>query len=457
MIFQKIDRILKNFRNCFSREAAFKWFVIVIIGLLVRCDHDGISSIIRWLSLDPKCYETLCQFFRASSWSLACVSAQWTTWVARQFPLFRVNGRPVIIGDGIKAGKEGKRMTCVKSLHQASTNNSKKSKIKGHHFGFVGVVTGTLKKMFCTPLKGEIHEGVDGFRPSEGLNGKPPTLISRMARLLVAKALELGEPCYAVLDAYFATRTPFLIFQETLTKCGEPFVHLIVRAKKDAVAFLKKEGGKFLNKHKVKLMEIFDHPHMFKQAQVTTYGKTKTISYCCLDLFWKPVDRLIRFVLVDDNGSHYILMSSDLDLCPIDIIEIYSYRSKIEVTFDMLKNLLGGFAYRFWSKLHPKGKVITSLSAAELAPNVWEKLELTLTASERFVNLAAMALGILQYLSLTIAGDIWEKYSGWLRTYSSSYPSERVVQMVVKTEYFNTQRKVPNSRTLRIIQEKRKD
>jgi hypothetical protein len=73
------------------------------------------------------------------------------------------------------------------------------------------------------------------------------------------------------------------------------------------------------------------------------------------------------------------------------------------------------------------------------------------------VNLAAMALGILQYLSLTIAGDIWEKYSGWLRTYSSSYPSERVVQMVVKTEYFNTQRKVPNSRTLRIIQEKRKD
>jgi hypothetical protein len=46
--------------------------------------------------------------------------------------------------------------------------------------------------------------------------------------------------------------------------------------------------------------------------------------------------------LVDDNGSHYILMSSDLDLCPINIIEIYSYRSKIEVTFDMLKNLLGG-------------------------------------------------------------------------------------------------------------------
>jgi hypothetical protein len=118
---------------------------------------------------------------------------------------------------------------------------------------------------------------------------------------------------------------------------------------------------------------------------------------------------------------------------------------------------LGGFAYRFWSKLHPKGKVITSLSAAELAPNVWEKLELTLTASEQFVNLAAMALGILQYLSLTIAGDIWEKYSGWLRTYSSSYPSERVIQMVVKTEYFNTQRKVPNSRTLRIIQEKRKN
>ena len=43
-----------------------------------------------------------------------------------------------------------------------------------------------------------------------------------------------------------------------------------------------------------------------------------------------------------------------------------------------------------------------------------------LEACERFVNLNALVLGILQALSLEMPEAIWNGFSGWFRTVSSS-------------------------------------
>ena len=69
------------------------------------------------------------------------------------------------------------------------------------------------------------------------------------------------------------------------------------------------------------------------------------------------------------------------------------------------------------------------------------------------MNLAGIALGILQYLSLNYASQIWKKYNGWYRTRSSEFPSEEVVQRVVQAEFFSFigSCKVPLCRTLRLI------
>jgi hypothetical protein len=50
-MINEISTILSMFRECFSRKAAFHWFVIVIMGFILRLDHHGVSSIIRWLGL----------------------------------------------------------------------------------------------------------------------------------------------------------------------------------------------------------------------------------------------------------------------------------------------------------------------------------------------------------------------------------------------------------------------
>lgn len=62
-----IDYILNFFRPCFSRKAAFHWFVILVTGFLLRSDHLGLTSVIRDLALRADTYESMLHFFRASS------------------------------------------------------------------------------------------------------------------------------------------------------------------------------------------------------------------------------------------------------------------------------------------------------------------------------------------------------------------------------------------------------
>ena len=56
------------------------------------------------------------------------LAALWTRVVLKLFPAaMRVNGRLVLVGDGIKAAKRGKKMPAVKLLHQQSDCSSKPS------------------------------------------------------------------------------------------------------------------------------------------------------------------------------------------------------------------------------------------------------------------------------------------------------------------------------------------
>ncbi|MEG0152317.1 hypothetical protein [Niameybacter sp.] len=83
-----LDKILNNFRNCFTRQASFNWFVVIIIGLMLRSDILGLTSIIRDLGLAPKHYESILHFFHSSSWSLKSISSKWFEVVKNFAPLY---------------------------------------------------------------------------------------------------------------------------------------------------------------------------------------------------------------------------------------------------------------------------------------------------------------------------------------------------------------------------------
>ena len=104
-----------KFRECFSREATFKWFAIVIIGLMVRNDHLGVTSIIRELGINPNHYESMLHFFRSSSWKLSKLIRTWTKIVATSGLVHRAYEKPLLLGDGVDQSKEGRKMPGVKN------------------------------------------------------------------------------------------------------------------------------------------------------------------------------------------------------------------------------------------------------------------------------------------------------------------------------------------------------
>lgn len=134
-MINEINSILLMFKDCFSRTAAFHWFVIVIMGFIIRFDHHGVTSVIRWLGLDPSPYTALLSFFRASSWRLKRIQERWWDVVLSRCPLITVDDRYLIAGDGIKISKEAEKMPGVKKLHQESDNSGKAPYIYGHHHG----------------------------------------------------------------------------------------------------------------------------------------------------------------------------------------------------------------------------------------------------------------------------------------------------------------------------------
>jgi hypothetical protein len=221
-----LEPILDDLRPCCSRQAAFEWVVIIILGLLIRCDHLGITRIVRWLFLSPECYELILHFFRATSWQLDVLLAQWAQVALHHYPLITIAGRALVLGDGMKGGKEARRMPAVKTLHQDSDTRSQAPYLRGHHLGFVALLVGALGKAFCLPLRGQLHEGTEALRSDLGWAGQPATVVPRMAPLVVGCAQQMGCPCDVALEAYFATGPAFGLFSTALNDLGQPLCGL---------------------------------------------------------------------------------------------------------------------------------------------------------------------------------------------------------------------------------------
>jgi hypothetical protein len=138
---------------------------------------------------------------------------------------------------------------------------------------------------------------------------------------------------------------------------------------------------------------------------------------------------LIRFVFAVTSRGPIVLMGSDLHQDPVAALELYCVRTWIEVMFSHLKQLIGAFPFRFWSKKMPRhsrrpnpNHTLTAPAAQHLATGhrCWE-------AYERFVMLAAIALGLLQLIALKFSSTLWQQHVDFLRTRSRSLPSERTV------------------------------
>ena len=464
-MWEWLNNILEKFRKNFNREACFKWFVIIIIGMMLRTDKLGVTSIIRALGLKSKSYESMIHFYHSKAWNRVEIREKWIEIVRETGCLYLEKGYPVIVGDGVKQAKEAKMMPGVKKHHQESGDSSKAEYIMGHHFGAIGVLTGTREKLFCTPIDATIQNGVNPIRKWEDSKYKEESHVVQMVKNTCEVTKTLGRSI-VLLDAYFLTEPALTAVNEYEEKNGESLI-IVTRAKASGKAYEKapertgKRGRPCKKGEDVKLMELFEKSkEEFKEATVEMYGKEQKLRYLCKDLLWgEGLYQEIRFVLIQYGNTKTILACTSRELEPLEIIRLYSYRFKIEVTFKEIKQEIAGLSYHFWSKSMPEIEKYKKKDAPDPLEKVTEKKDkeaiiATLKAIEGYVLFSLIAAGLLQLISQKFKDIINKSTYRYLRTKSSSTPSETTVAAYMKKTIYSAFTKMSKLRILQIIESK---
>lgn len=414
-----LEGLFRALRPAFSREATFAWFVVAFAGVVTRQDVYGVSSIVRALSLAPVYYPALLHFFHSTAWTAEGLYRQWEVWLIGQPAVEQVAGRVVLLGDHTKQPKDGRRMPGVTTLHQDSETSSKPSFFRGHHWGCLSLLAAAHGKRFALPLWAEIH-------PDDSQDSRA----TRLVNVAAAIGSRWGLPIFLVLDAFFAVGPVF-----AAAAASQGALHILTRAKKNVVAYQQpppprphRKGRRRVYGRKLKLMKLFDaRPGDFLSAEAVVYQKKETVRYLVLDLIWKPVKGLVRFILIETSRGRIILMSSDLMLEPLLALSLYTARVRIESLFASVKNLLGGLAYHFWSKyLAPVSRRPRRGSHPAPVSSRPDRTANTLAAIEKFMALHMIVLGALQLMAATFGNAVREHARCWLRTPSGAVPSDFV-------------------------------
>ena len=290
-------RAVQLLRPACRRTTTFLWLAAVLAAFCLRPDLAGVTSLVRSLGLTDPCYYALLHFFPSPALPLAALTAAWLQTIRRLLGrrLVRINGRPVVLVNGLKRPKEGRKMPGVKSLHQESECNAKAPFIMGHSCQVV-------------------------------------------ALLVQSAGACLGVPVAA----------------RSLLDHDHP---LVTRVRSTAIAFFpppkpkhRRRGRPRRYGHKTWLRRWFRLQTRFPNAPSPLYDDRKvTLRYLSRDLLWRSLGQLVRFVwVVHPTRGRWILLCTDLTMSPLDVIRLYGWRFKIEAGFWQAIHNLGAYAYHFW-------------------------------------------------------------------------------------------------------------
>ena len=165
------------------------YWLILVLG--ARCTPGRIwrasPAACGALGLQARCYGCLLDFFYSPALCPDRLARGWTRLVLKLHPgIERCNGRIVVLADGLKKGKCGRKMPAVKLLHQSGASNPKPELIMGHSCQTRTFLGRVGRCYHAIPLCARIHEGLVAS------NRDQRTLLDQL--LLLLTSLQLGEP-----------------------------------------------------------------------------------------------------------------------------------------------------------------------------------------------------------------------------------------------------------------------
>ena len=416
---------VRQLRPACHRRRTFLWMVLALIGLCCRADNAGVTSFVRVLNFREQAYHRLLHLFHSTGLDLDVLTACWVRLCLTLFRPLEVNTRLVCLADGIKAPKEGKRMPAVKFLHQQSACNTKPEYIMGHSLQAISLLVHCAGgQVAAVPLTSRIHEGlVFSNRDSK-------TLLDKLVALLFSITRVWNRKVLLVADAYYASAKVIV----PLLANGH---HLVTRDKGNAVAYQpvpkvakRGKGRPKIYGKKVRLRDLAKELDAFECAPSPVYGENNVIvRYRVVNLMWRPVARMVRFVIVHHplRGTIFLLCS-DLTLAPLEILQLYGYRFKIELGFRQAVHVLGAYAYHFWmAAMKPLRRGSGDQYLHRTTEPYRAAVRRKLRAYHVYVQLGCIAQGLLQHLAINFTAEVWLCFRSWLRTMNPAMPPSELV------------------------------
>ena len=194
---------LRSFRCVFSRHRTWLIFATIVLGFLGANEIRGVTSFCRFWGFGGVAYNAFGHFFHSNAWGLEALICCWSAFVLAQNETVLADGRAVLLGDHTYVAKDGRRMPGVVTLHQHSETQSKPSYFRGHCWGAITLLVGSMAAPFGLPLALGIHQGRIHIGQQSTAEAKAETMGTRIVQMALDFAMRHDMPCILTLDAFF--------------------------------------------------------------------------------------------------------------------------------------------------------------------------------------------------------------------------------------------------------------
>ena len=128
-------------------------------------------------------------------------------------------------------------------------------------------------------------------------------------------------------------------------------------------------------------------------------------------------------------------MSTMISMDPLDVIRIYGHRFKIESGFKSAIHTLGSYAYHFWMmEMEPLKWGSGEQHMHRKQKKYRDAVKRKIGAYHRYIQLACIAQGLLQFLAVNYRALVWSRFGSWMRTMKlQKTPSELVVGTALRS------------------------
>jgi hypothetical protein len=267
------------------------------------------------------------------------------------------------IDDSVLAKTGNKQPGLAYHFHQDGADPGRLRRfLYGHCWVTLGLLWPTATRALCFPLRAALYVRAKDCAPAD-FQDKIALALGLLAAMRWCAA---GRICLRVLaDGAYATKE-FLLGVRQLGH------HVITRLKHNANLCWpapptgeKRRGRPRLYGAKVDLAAY--HATHSQQARVQIGQQSYLATYSSLDAIPRRFSQLCRIVIVEmRNHKRAVLLSTDLTLSPVEIIEAYATRFAIELAFRDLKQRFGWGHYQMHSRRAIERHVALSFVAASL-------------------------------------------------------------------------------------------